>query len=300
MANNIQKRINAERFQHSTTRTDAIREVEKYLNGRTLVTFFTSFDHPVEIDDNDCDMLQSILQHIDLSGGLALMINSPGGDGLAAERVVNACRAYSGTKDYWAIVPGRAKSAATIISIGASKIFMGAPSELGPVDPQIIRRESGVWRYFSAYSLVSGYEKLFNNAIKAKGNLEPFMQQLQKYDVREINKYRDLIKLSEDIAVKILRSGTMNGQTDASIRKKIGIFLDPRKGTITHGRPINAAEAGGCGLDVEIMDVHSPQWVAIYELYARTEMYASSPVAAKAMESRDECFYVPPPRMDER
>jgi len=53
-----------------------------------------------------------------------------GGDTLAGERVVNICRAYSGTGDYWALVPGRAKSAATIICMGASKIIMAAPLSL--------------------------------------------------------------------------------------------------------------------------------------------------------------------------
>jgi len=198
MTNNIQRQ------QSHHTRIPCIDAVEKFLEGRTLVTFFTSFDHPVDISNTDCDMLQSILQHIDLKNGLAIMVNSPGGDGLAAERIVSTCRAYSGTKDYWAIVPGRAKSAATIICMGASKILMAAPSELGPVDPQIIRREGQSWKYFSAYSLVSGYTKLFDRAVKTKGNMEPFIQQLSKYDVREINKYNDTIKLSDDIAVKVL------------------------------------------------------------------------------------------------
>jgi hypothetical protein len=118
MTNNIHKQIFSERLQIANTRLRAIEEVEKYLNGRTLVTFFTSFNHTVDIDSNDCDMLQSVLQHIDLGKGLALMINSPGGDGLAAERIVATCRAYSGTGDYWAIVPGRAKSAARSLAWG--------------------------------------------------------------------------------------------------------------------------------------------------------------------------------------
>jgi ClpP class serine protease len=120
VTNNIQKQIFAERLQSPQTREAAIREVQKYLDGRTLVTFFTSFNHVVEIDNADCDMLQSVLQHIDLKKGLALMIDSPGGDGLAAEMIVNTCRAYSGTGDYWAIVPGSAKSAASVICMGAS------------------------------------------------------------------------------------------------------------------------------------------------------------------------------------
>lgn len=295
---NIHKQIGAERSQMPPTRTALIEAAEKHLGGRTLVTFFTAFNQYVDIDDDDCDMLQSVLQHIDVSKGLALMVSSPGGDGLAAERIVNTCRAYSGTGDYWAIVPGRAKSAATIVCMGASKIFMGAPSELGPVDPQIIRREPSGYKQFSAYSLVNGYNNLFDKAVKAKGNLEPYIQQLQKYDVREINKYSDLIKLSESISVKILRSGCMASKSEKAIRKAIGIFLDPGKGTISHGRPINREEARACGLCIEDLDVRSESWRAIYELYARTETFVSGMFAAKTCESREDYFIVPPPSGD--
>jgi serine dehydrogenase proteinase len=294
MEKNIHKSISAERSQTPDTRVPLFAEVEKHLGGRTLVSFSTSFRYPVEIDDDDCDMLQSILQTIDVSKGLALMISSPGGDGLAAERIVNTCRAYSGTGDYWAVVPGRAKSAATIVCMGASKIFMAASSELGPVDPQILRREPSGYRQFSAYSLVSGYTKLFKEAVKASGNLEPYIQQLQKYDVREINNYADLIKLSEHIAVKILKSGCMPKKSSKSIRKAIEIFLDPKKGTISHGRSITRDETRDCGLPVENLDVHSDSWRAIYELYARTETFVSS-VAAKAVESREDSFMTYPP-----
>jgi hypothetical protein len=293
MTNNIQKQIFAEQRQHSSTRLNAIKAVESHLGGRTLVTFFTSFDHPVEIESRDCDMLQSVLQHIDLTNGLAVMID--GGDGLAAERIVNTCRTYSGTRDYWAIAPGRAKSAASIMCMGASKIMMAAPSELGPIDPQIIRREGNTWRQFSAYGLVSSYEKLFAAAVKSKGNLEPFMQQLQRFDVRDINTYRDMIALSEDIAIKILKSGIMKQQSKVTIKKKIGIFLDPKQGTITHSRSINYQEATQCGLNIEVMDVQCPQWVAIYELYSRTQNFVNGNLAAKCVESADEAFYTAPP-----
>jgi hypothetical protein len=293
MTNNIHKQIFSERRQTPETRIKTIQEVEKHLEGRTLVTFFTSFEYPAEIENSDCDMLQSVLQHTDLSKGLVLMIDSRGGDGLAAERIVSTCRAYSGTGDYWAIVPGRAKSAATIICMGASKIMMAAPSELGPVDPQIIKKENNVWRQFSAHNLVSGYDRLFSSAVKSKGNLEPFLQQLQKYDARDITHYRDLIKLSEDIAIKILKSGLMKKKSKAKIRKDIAIFLDPSMGTISHGRSINRDEAGDCGLNIQNLDVNSPQWTAIYQLYTRTAVFVSSS-AAKAVESKEEQFFVSP------
>ncbi len=296
MANNIQKQIFAERGQYPLTRTKSIEEVQKHLGGRTLVTFFTSFDHIVEINADDCDMLQSVLQHIDLSKGLALMIDSPGGDGLAAELIVNTCRAYSGTGDYWAIVPGSAKSAASIICMGASKILMADSSQLGPVDPQIIRKEGQTWRQFSAYNLVSSYDKLFKDAVNTKGNLEPFLQQLQAFDVRDINHYRDLISLSEDIAIKILKSGMMGTKTKPQIRKAISLFLDPKMGTISHARSINRTEAEGCGLEVEKLDVNSTRWKTIYDLYVRTQQFVNSEYASKCVESTDEVFTVPVPQ----
>ena len=65
--------------QSADTRTFLFEEIEKNLKGRMLITFFTSFSQGGEIDDADCDMLQSLLQHGNLSKGLVLMINSPGG-----------------------------------------------------------------------------------------------------------------------------------------------------------------------------------------------------------------------------
>jgi hypothetical protein len=287
---NIHRIIGAEINQEPSGRKRFFREIEKSLQNRVLISFFTSFNKPVQIDDNDCDMLQSILQHIDTTKGIALLINSPGGDGLAAERIVNTCRAYSGTGDYWAIVPGKAKSAGTLIAMGASKIMMPMSAELGPVDPQIFLAENGRQRTFSAHGLVSGYDRIFAEAVASSGRLEPYLQQLSFYDDRDVNIYRGLITLSEHISVKVLSSGMMAGKTDDEIKKAIEIFLNPVAGTHSHGRPIYANEASSCGIKVETLDVNSVLWRKLYELYARTEMFVSIQ-ASKAIESREESFY---------
>jgi hypothetical protein len=174
--------INAERHQQPETRRKFFDQIGKFeeLEGRTLVTFFTSFNHPVQMEDADCDALEATLQKADLKNGLALMISSPGGNGLAAERIVNVCRAYSGTNDYWAIVPGKAKSAATIVCMGASKILMSCSSELGPVDPQIFTVEDGKGKAFSLHNIVQTYQKLFNDAVACKGFYPDFADTSEK------------------------------------------------------------------------------------------------------------------------
>jgi ClpP class serine protease len=216
-------RVQEEQGQGHATRVKLFTELEKEL-GRPVVSFFTSLTQPVMIEDDDADIIEGILQGIDLSNGLALFISSHGGDGLAAERILNVCRNYSGTGEFQAIVPAKAKSAATMVCFGASKILMGATSELGPIDPQITLVEDGRTKWFSLYNIVESYKDLFERAVKETGNLQPYLQQLANYDQREIKEYESAIALSNDIAVRALASGMMNGKSEAAIEKKIQIF----------------------------------------------------------------------------
>ncbi|MBF0475327.1 MAG: hypothetical protein HQK59_05735 [Deltaproteobacteria bacterium] len=83
-----------EQSQAHETRKELFLALEEKFNC-SVVTFFTSFKFPVMIEDPDADIIEGILQKIDLSKGLILIISSPGGQGLAAERVINVGRSYS-------------------------------------------------------------------------------------------------------------------------------------------------------------------------------------------------------------
>src|SRR5260370_33561180 len=77
--------VQVERQQAHETRRRLFEALNRRL-GRPVVTFFTSFEYPVSIEDEDADILEGILRKSNLSKGMALMISSPGGDGLSAER----------------------------------------------------------------------------------------------------------------------------------------------------------------------------------------------------------------------
>ena len=285
----IISRVMTERMQGHDTRKSIFLKLEEQL-GRPVVSFFTSFKFPVSIGDDDADMLEAVLQKIDLSKGLVLFISSPGGDGLAAERIINVCRSYSGTGEYWAIVPGKAKSAATMVCFGASKIIMGGTSELGPVDPQMAISAAGTIQRFSVYNIVESYDELFAKAVSEQGNLEPYLQQLANYDERGIRELRSAISLAEDIAVTALVSGMLAGSNFDDVRDKIKIFLTPET-TKMHGRPIYWKDASDCGLKIQLEDVKGGLWQMAYELYIRTNEFVSSR-AAKCFESKEHSFYV--------
>lgn len=284
------QQVAEERFQGHDTRKRLYSELEKEI-GIPIISFFTSFTYAVMLEDNDADMLEGVLQKCDLSEGFALLLSSPGGSGLAAERIINICRSYSGKGEYTVIIPGKAKSAATMISLGASKIIVGKTSELGMIDPQIvIKKEEEEPKWFSVYNIVKSYQELFGKAVKEKGNLQPYLQQLANYDERDIAEYRSALSLSEDIAVKSLETGMLSGLTEEEIKKKIEIFLTPEKGKKVHGRPIYAQDALDCGLNVEIRNVKERFWSVVYELYIRLNSHVSTNNVAKCIECKDYSF----------
>ncbi len=187
------------------------------------------------------------------------------------------------------IIPGKDKSAATRICLGASKIMMGRTSELGSIDPQIVLEEDGKAKWFSVFNIVRSYRDLFGKAVKEKGNLQPYLQQLANYDEREIAEFETALALSEDIAIKTLKTGMLSNLSKPQIRKKISIFLTPEKVKV-HGRPIYAQDALKCGLTVEVQDVKKSLWSVIYELYIRLNSFVSTNNVGKCIECKDYSF----------
>lgn len=69
------------------------------------------------------------------SQDLHLMLDTPGGDGEVAVRIARSAQARC--RELAIIVPDQAKSAGTLLAMGAHSILMGPIGDLGPVDPQL-------------------------------------------------------------------------------------------------------------------------------------------------------------------
>lgn len=278
-------KVMQEALQHHSTRKSLYGDIQKLLGeDKFIVAFFTSFMFDVQLADTDVDMMEEVLQNGDLDGKhLVLILNCPGGDGLAAERVINMCRSYS-TNGYTVLVPKMAKSAATMICLGANKIIMSNTAELGPIDPQV---HNGA-RWYAAHEIIEAYEELIKKATFGKGRIDPYLQQLQRMDATQIRWIKSAQALSENIAIKSLSTGIMKGSTPSKIRAKIKPFLDP-KFTKSHGRPIYHDVASKCGLDVQVEKLKSPLWTKIWELYVRLNT-AVSTNTAKIIESCEDHY----------
>ncbi len=268
-------------------------ELEKIL-GRPVISFFTNFNPAVGIEQGDDRIFEDLVRKMDLSNGLILCINSPGGNGIAANKIVRICREYSGTRDFWAMVPGKARSAGTMICMGASKILMGPVSELGPIDPQVPIRtgaDNEDIEMVSVQNVIDSHDRLVKQAENARGNPDPYLMQLSSYDERLIDKLAKLQTYSTSYAVKILKSGMMTSCTDAEIKDKISIFTDANR-SITHSLPIYREDARDCGLMIEDLDSRKEVWNLAYELYIRTEELLSRDLA-KCIESKNFSSIIP-------
>lgn len=249
------------------------------------------------IREGDANMLEEVLRVTDLSKGLCLVLNSPGGDALAAERIVHTCRVYSGNK-FEVIVPRRAKSAATMIALGADKIYMGETSALGPIDPQIIKKEEdGTETLFSADAVIKSYDDLLRKAIGTKGHIEPYLQQLSRYDAADIEELRRAHKLAEDIAVRCLGEGMLKGKSQTQIRRQIAVFLKPEV-TKSHARDIYYADVNNAGLNVQSVGINDQLWNFLSEIHTRADYYVSTD-CCKLIESPSNHFIQEPPPREE-
>lgn len=109
-----------------------IKGIESRLDGK-LITYWTSVNGSV--CQNDVNVIREILKYTGSSQNLYLFIKSDGGDGKASLRMVNLLRKYC--RKLYALVPLNCESAATILALGADRVFMGPMAFLTPVDTSV-------------------------------------------------------------------------------------------------------------------------------------------------------------------
>jgi len=90
-----------------------------------------------------------------------LWLESSGGSAHAAYKLMLLLRAYADRVTV--VVPDYAKSAATLMVLGADKIFMGPAAELGPLDAQIEYEQAGIT--ISALDIARSVEHLATTAV---------------------------------------------------------------------------------------------------------------------------------------
>lgn len=119
-----------------SSRTEYYKELESEFSG-TVIAYITG-DRPgfeTRIAQDVIDLFIAQLDKIGPVERIVLYLYTRGGDTSAAWNIVNLLKMYC--EELVVIIPHKAHSAGTIISLGANKIIMTKQATLSPIDPSI-------------------------------------------------------------------------------------------------------------------------------------------------------------------
>lgn len=197
------------------------------------------------------------------SQDLHLMLDTPGGDGEVAVRIARSAQARC--RELTIIVPNQAKSAGTLLAMGAHNILMGPTSDLGPVDPQLYLGNPNQ-PLVAAKDLVNAVEDALER-IQSNPSSLAFLASLLsdvtylKYQEAKasIDRIHDLIEVA--LSSNPDRSGCeVNNLAD---KLKQLTVTDPK----VHSEIFGNKEAGEAGLPV--LSPSKEQWEMIWRLWTK-------------------------------
>jgi serine dehydrogenase proteinase len=247
-------------------RQDLIGQVQQH-TGRKLISYVS--EQTLTVDD--VVPLMDLLHRVPVGSSIDFLLHTQGGDIDAADKIVRILQRRVGSDgELRVVVPDYAKSAGTLIAIGAHWIVMSDSSELGPIDPQIYIRDS----WCPAHTYVDGY-KLLVDKIDDPASYEDGKRTdaerllLAKCDPPMLDQCQQALKRSRQLAESILRRGMLR---DGSWTKVAGDLTDNRRWLSQHGAVIDSEDAQTMGLRVEYLAPDSELWQAYWRLYCEQRL----------------------------
>lgn len=248
--------MNGERYARQTL----IKEIEK-ITDTSLICYIAP---NLQIDRNDIIGMVDLLHNITPGTPIDLMLQSPGGNIDAAEKLLLLIRRRAGNAPVRVIVPDFAKSAATLIALGADAIVMSDSSELGAIDPQVdIPDSHGHPQTLSAQSYLDAF---YLHADRLKGDPDDAVARLMldKMEPATVRKLERMIKRSHAIAEALLQLSMVK---DPQRAEDIATQLRDTEKWHSHGQMISHESARGVGLNVTYLPPHDELWNDYWRLF---------------------------------
>lgn len=117
-------------------RLPIFKEIERERQSRVLL--YVTGDRPGMETQISPEVIDLFVDHLDdlwPAEKISLVLHTSGGNTAAAWRLVNLLRTFC--DDLEVIVPSKALSAGTLVSLGANRIVMTKQASLGPIDPSL-------------------------------------------------------------------------------------------------------------------------------------------------------------------
>ncbi len=226
--------------------------------GRRLICY-VSGRHAM-IDRDDTAGFMEVLHNIQPEENVDLLLHTGGGDVDAAEKLMSLVQATVAGGQLRVIIPDFAKSAGTLMILGADTLIMSDSSELGTIDPQIVAddgRGNVIWH--SVLSYLDAF-KTHSDALRENPDDPVARLMLCKLDPTTLRHYEAIRDRARSFAESQLKRKGRNFSQIAAA------FMDIRRWQ-SHGQMINWQDVKELGLPVEYLPPRSKQWQSYWRLY---------------------------------
>ena len=227
--------------------------------GRTLICFVSG--NKCVIDDDDIMPFVDLLHNVQPNHDVDLLLHTKGGSVDAAEKLMGMLRSLVGTAKLRIIVPDFAKSAGTLMVLGADSVVMSDMSELGPIDPQAPL--FGIWQ--SVQNYLDAYKE-HEKTLKADPNNIAAQIMLKKLDPATLKLCEVAMDRARQAAEKLLKRGMFRNGGNWS--KTASELLDTRR-WLSHAQMISWEDAQDplIGLVVEYHAYHCQEWQDYWRIH---------------------------------
>ena len=208
-------------------------------------------------------MFEELIYDADPDRDIHLLLHSPGGDGEIAIRIVRA--AQSRCAKLTVIVPDMAKSAATLLSLGANNIMMGPASDLGPIDPQIFVNNQN---WVAAKDIIAAVDDAAERVRASPETYPVYASLLNDITSLTLQQARSELGRASVQLEEALKSNPVR-QCDEVARLKKNLERPIIEENPTHAALFSADDAIAAGLPVTKVDPSGEQWQLIWRLWAK-------------------------------
>lgn len=243
----------------------------RYERQRLMLDYESTYDcHLIvligPIFDESVTFFEEVLLDSEASKDLHLMLVSPGGYGDAAIRLVRGAQARC--RELVIHVPDQAKSAATLLCLGAHRIVMGPMSDLGPIDPQFPTADGR--GLVAAKDIIAAYERSLRD-VEDRPDTYPVVAAMLanagvdslQVEAAQMALARTTLQMREALAS---HPGRSPEEVDALAQSLAPPLIEQ---ATRHEALFSAADARGCGLPIEDADLGGDQWQRIWQLWAK-------------------------------
>ena len=245
-------------------RQDAISSIEKITNRHLLVYEANLWSNRSGLGEEDIQPFGDLLVRLSPKQDFDLLLQSPGGDIDAAEKIVYMCREIGG--EFRVIIPEYAKSAATLIALASDEVIMGLASEIGPIDAQLAGPGPGGATFqTSAQSFIDEFDRI-KKEVDDTGKLSPaYFPLLEGINLGFIRMCRNLMDRSQKFAEKWLKKYMLRDNPEAA--EALAAELCNVKKWLSHGVVIDADQATLLGVKVNKLSQDDALWKQIWYLH---------------------------------